>query len=85
MIDFDRLPKAQQEAIGWIAINEYYRVKNKSIIEALLKKGLIEEYVEQLRDKLGAFEIKKYSVPLHIHAQWCYWCSKQEDPKDERD
>ena len=49
-----------------------------SIFEALLTKGLIEVCgVKTLSvDRFGPVQLPEYQQPIHIHMQWCKWCSE---------
>lgn len=55
-----------------------------AMIQALLKKKLIEETEEQVAGMLraggsGFITRKRYFVPIPIHAEWCKWCAEQPD------
>ena len=45
--------------------------------DKLEARGLIERGPDlNRRDALGEFKIPQWQVPIHIHAQWCEWCSE---------
>lgn len=70
------------EVFEAIAVNQPppYR---PAAIRTLLRAGLIVQIGEHfLRDRLGVIKIPVYEVPLHIHYQWCQWCSENV-PDDE--
>ena len=78
---FDRLPKAQADVLGCIAVGQ--RTGHAlTTVRALAKKGLVEFETRIARDALGSYEIKTPFVPLHIHYAWCAWCDKTI-PDDE--
>jgi len=70
-IDFDSLTAKQREVLGFIAINEDGG-HHPRVLESLVKKGLIVERVEKRSGGLG---VKRYSVPIPVHVQWCEYCS----------
>lgn len=73
------MTKAQRKAFERIAINVPPYCKWPTI-DALLKAGVIERGKDDVRrDALGSYAIPNFYVPLHIHAQWCEWCSEQPD------
>ena len=49
---------------------------------SLIKRGIVEQYEELLRGRFPV-RIKRYRVPLEVHAQWCAWCAGQ--PIDKGD
>lgn len=53
------------------------------IAATLIARGLIEKGEDEIvgRDRFGPITFPTYYVPLHIHKQWCDWCS--ENVKDE--
>jgi hypothetical protein len=76
-IDFTGLTGAQERVLGLIAMNEDGGHHPK-VLAALVKRGLIEEYEETLGGGLP-MRIKRYRMPLHVHIQWCQWCSDSFD------
>lgn len=76
------MTKAQRETFERIAINERPTCQ-WSTIEALLDAGVIERGEDDVRrDAMGIFKIPNFRVPIHVHAQWCAWCSEQEENKE---
>ena len=74
------LSKKQRDAFEAIAIS-MDRAEHQKTIEALLKRGLIVRGDDKVlgRDHFGLITVPTYYVPLPIHAQWCEWCSEQQD------
>lgn len=72
---FEGLTKRQTEVLSLCAINEDGGHPRK-VLESLAKKGYLEAYEEAHRDRLGAFTITRYRVPLDVHIRWCFWCSE---------
>lgn len=74
-----RLTRAQREAFERVAIYQPPNCKWETI-DALLRAGVIERGKgETRRDAMGVYEIPYFFVPAPIHAQWCEWCSEQQD------
>lgn len=50
----------------------------KKTIDALKRKGLIEDAGRFNAGGPGAMAIwiTRYQVPIHIHMEWCKWCSE---------
>jgi hypothetical protein len=69
---------AQKRDFELVAINERPR-GGASTIKALKERGLIVDAPRKVlgRDALGEISISQWTIPLHIHAQWCQWCSEQ--------
>jgi hypothetical protein len=75
------MTRAQIEAFERIAINESPKCAWPTI-EALLKKEVIAYGTSEVRkDAMGVYHIPQFHVPLHIHMQWCQWCSEQPENK----
>lgn len=71
-----KLTKRQKETFEQICIgNDKY--VNLFIGNSLTAKKLVN------RQKIGinkeGFTIYSYTVPLHIHMEWCDWCSENFD------
>lgn len=77
------MTKAQRELFERLAIGMDGPMHPKTIA-ALKDKGLVERGPDRVlgRDRFGVIAVPDYYVPLHIHAQWCEWCS--ENVKDEK-
>lgn len=77
--NFDKLPPRQQETLGRIAINDDTCVA-PATAQALIRKGLIEEYREE-KPFSGSvtISIKRYRVPIAVHIAWCRWCAEQPE------
>jgi hypothetical protein len=70
---------AQRSAFERIAVNQFPGCRWPTI-DALLKAGVIERGEDDIRrDAMGVYHIPNFFVPLPIHAQWCEWCSEQEE------
>jgi hypothetical protein len=83
---FRGLPFAQAEVFEQICVN-LDTGHNARTLAALVKKGLITERIQRLSGS-PPVDIKRYSVPLPIHMEWCEWCStllsaEDVDPKEE--
>lgn len=77
------LTAAQRKAFELMAISQP-PFCNWPTIDALLKAGVIERGAsETRRDAMGVYHIPSFHVPLHIHAQWCEWCSEQTDADND--
>lgn len=72
VIDFSKLTTAQLETLGRIAMNNDRFVNNRTA-DALVKRGLIESYKENLGGRLPVV-ITRYRMPIDVHIQWCSWC-----------
>lgn len=73
------LSPVQIAAFEQIAINQPPQCGWKSI-DALLKAGVVERGEDDTRrDAMGVYHIPNLYVPLHIHMQWCAWCSEQPE------
>jgi hypothetical protein len=73
IIDFDALTEKQRDLLGHIAM--LGGSGHPRTIESLLKRGLIEEYSETLPGRFPVV-IKRYTMPIWVHIQWCEWCSR---------
>lgn len=73
------MTKAQRQAFEQIAINQQPMATHKTLL-ALREKGLIG-YTDKVvgRDALGKITIPEWFVPIHVHMQWCEWCSEQPE------
>ena len=76
--------KAQRETFERIAIGDDRRV-NPKVAAKLMEYGLIEQHDQILSPALGdpvwlTMRVKRYSVPIAIHIQFCQWASEQESP-----
>lgn len=76
------LSKVARETFERIAIRDDTGVFGATP-KALMKRGLIESYLERLPARKGepawlAITVTRYRVPLPVHAQWCQWCAEQE-------
>ena len=57
---------------------------SRYVIQKLESLGLIGQGTpKKHKDVLGEFEIPQYEVPIHHHAQWCQWCSEQQNNHDK--
>jgi hypothetical protein len=76
------MTRAHRVAFEQIAISQRPMAGHK-ILKALREKGLID-YTNKVvgRDTLGAITVPEWFVPLHIHAQWCEWCSENVTDDD---
>ena len=69
--------KAQREAFEQCCIGDD-RGLYASTWAALVRRGLVVEREETLPPNKSCpwpLTVKRYSVPLAIHAQWCAWCA----------
>ena len=64
--------KAQRAAFERIAIGDDRGIHPETTA-ALVRRGLV---VATEDDLSGRFSIRRYHVPLAIHAQWCAWCDE---------
>lgn len=78
VLDFDRLTDRQREVLSLIAVNQDGGHHSR-VLKYLLAKKLIEEVVQEEKDRMGTFRIRRYVVPLPIHIAWCEYCSQKED------
>lgn len=72
--NFSALTKKQQHVLGMVSIN-LDGGHNRSTLDSLVKKGLIERYEEPSMAGPFKMSIHRYRVPLAVHMAWCYWCA----------
>lgn len=73
------MTEAQIAAFERIAINQPPQCGWRSI-DALLGAGVIERGPDDIRrDAMGTYAVPNFFVPIHIHHQWCAWCSEQPE------
>lgn len=80
VINFDALSDRQHEVLGCIAVNQDAG-HNIHTLYALERLGLIESYPETIPGQFPA-TIRRYRVPIHVHVQWCAWCSRNVKDED---
>ena len=52
-------------------------IATSATLVALEKRGVIVRGPDLVkRDARGEYNIARWDVPIHIHAQWCAWCSE---------
>jgi hypothetical protein len=73
------LNRRQRAVFEHIAVGED-QFHHPKTLAVLMEIGAILETVVELRDRLGVLRIKRYEVPLGLHARWCGWCAEQPDP-----
>ena len=68
--------RAARRAFEAIAIGLPPSVGHKTI-QWLLDSGLVCIAGQQVlgHDRFGVISVPVYDVPLHLHHQWCAWCS----------
>jgi hypothetical protein len=78
------MTKAQRRDFELIAINQDPQGSQKTI-DALIKRGLIEEMEPTViaQSALGPIVKPQFYVPIFYHMQWCQWASEQHMEKDE--
>jgi hypothetical protein len=69
------LPRRQQEVLGCVAIHDDGG-HHPATLKALLAKGLIEAYQEDLGGRLSV-PITRYRTPIFVHFAYCIWASAQ--------
>ena len=81
--DIARLPERQLDVLGHIAIGQDggHRPRTLAALEA---KGLIVSEKVTLSPRPGVpawmrVRVRRYYVPLPVHAAWCEWRSQQEE------
>lgn len=74
-LDMAALTPRQRDVLGLIAINEDGG-HHPAVLAALATRGLIVPYREVLPGQ-PPVEVVRWTVPIHIHIQWCEWCSQQ--------
>ncbi|MHC4510751.1 MAG: hypothetical protein ACYTAO_17650 [Planctomycetota bacterium] len=75
MADIDALSESQRDVLGQIAMNQDGG-HNPRTLKSLLKRGLIEVALAWDRRFWPAVQIRRYSVPVHVHVAWCAWCTE---------
>lgn len=75
------LTEKQREVLGMIAMNQDGGHHPRTM-EALMKRGLIEQYDEILGGRFPV-RIKRYALPIYVHIAWCEWCSVNVSDEDE--
>jgi hypothetical protein len=72
---------AQNRVLDEIGCGNYSPIADKRTIEALLKKGFIEELSPRII-RTGPFSVhvRQFQMPIHIHIQWCAQC--EDTPGD---
>lgn len=74
---YDGLTVAQTRVLGEIAMQSDGPF-SKSVIDVLLKRGLIESRQVELAD--GGWPpvmLTIYELPLHEHMRYCQWCADE--------
>ncbi len=74
-IDFAGLSEPQREAAGLIAMGQDGFLHPRTLT-ALESKGIIESYDERLGG-WPPLTVKRWSMPIWVHIQWCAYCSEQ--------
>jgi hypothetical protein len=71
------MTKAQRWAFEAIAISQSPHMHPKTT-KVLLDRGVIQRDADEVvgRDNFGPINVARYSVPIHVHHQWCKWCSE---------
>jgi hypothetical protein len=75
-VDFEALTPAQQQAASLVAINRDFDA-NPRVLARLVELGVIESHDENLGGH-PPLVVKRYTMPVRIHMEWCAWCSKTE-------
>ena len=77
----DTLTPKQREMLDRINVGMDERLHPR-VVEALMKKGLIEQREETLGGRFPV-RIKRYSTNAQVSLAWCEWCAahdKQNGP-----
>jgi hypothetical protein len=74
-LDMAALTPRQRDVLGQIAVGQDSG-HHPAVLAALEARGLIVGYRETLPGRFPV-EIVRWEVPVHIHIQWCEWCSQQ--------
>ncbi len=88
MSNFRNLPAKQSEAFEQIALASDGAEYARGTLKALERKGLIIGWdvptygpTRAPMDRIPLM-VRRYAVPLPIHAEWCQWCADNL-PDDE--
>lgn len=76
-LDLESLTKAQQTALGNIAIGNDGRISRR-VIDVLKTKRLILEFPTEYLTGGLRMTVVRYGVPLCVHLAWCLWCSDED-------
>jgi len=75
-----QLRPTYQEVLGQIAIGQTTG-HAPAILKGLVQLGLIEPHDEPHRDRLGAYTVTRYEMPIHVRIAWCAWCAAHPEPE----
>lgn len=71
---FRGLTEAQERVLGLIAMG-MDGLHHRGTTRALEKRGLIVSRIEETATRIGLVRVRRWSVPLPIHMEWCEWCA----------
>ena len=71
---FHGLTPKQFDVLSQIALNNDGG-HHPATLKALLGKGLIERSEQKLGGRFPV-TIWRYYMPIHVHIEWCYYCSE---------
>lgn len=78
---FSKLSDRQLDVLCNVAFGGHGGYCNPRTLKSLAERGLIEKVEITDRTRMGTFVWATYEMPLHVHIQFCEWCSKTaEDP-----
>jgi hypothetical protein len=77
-----KLTKTQLRAFESVAIKNDWSLSRRTAA-ILLKQGLIELYEEALPG-WPPLSVKRYRVPLTLHAEWCGFEGRESKPRRPR-
>ena len=69
------LTKAQREALDRVALNDDFGTHHRTW-KVLERRGLVEGKDQILGGRLP-IRIRRHYMPIHVHIQWCAWCSER--------
>ena len=71
------MSKVQIDTFEQVAVGVTLPPATKRTWNALEKRGVIVRGSDLVRrDALGGYRLPQWHVPIHVHAQWCAWCSE---------
>jgi len=71
------MTKAQIATFEQVAIGVSLPPATPATWRSLERRGVVERRSDLIRsDRLGKFSLPQWSVPIHVHMQWCKWCSE---------
>lgn len=72
---FAALTERQRDVLARVAIGDDSFIPTRTG-DALVKRGLIECYVDEQWGDRFRFRIRRYRMPIAVHIAWCECCAE---------